>query len=351
MKKLISLFLTLFAVGGASANIDPGFISEVRGLESSTGVTFINAPSVAVTSGYNGEVADVIMRALKVGNETVDKGSVYVEPGVQERLAIPILTTAADKLVPSVADPTVAAEAFVWTENTIVPASCMFFDLINPRHFESVWRPFQPVGPLVDRVDNPKITAALTEEAMKTVATQISKLIWQGDTAGAADLLLFDGFLKKFLADASVIDVVNQGVITAANVIAILEATEAAIPSTIWNDPSVVFHMNTTDYRLYLQAARALDFKGANIGEAGEARFAGREIRFYDGMKKNSIVVAKATAGRDSNLWAGVDVAADPETVKIERYRPESERFIVKILFKYGVGYGIGSEIVLYTGV
>jgi len=100
-----------------------------------------------------------------------------------------------------------------------------------------------------------------------------------------------------------------------------------------------------------LQAARTLDFKGPNIGDAGEERFAGRQIRYYSGMKKDHIIVAKATAGKDSNLWAGVDVVADTETVKIERYRPESERFIVKLLFKYGVNYAIGSEIVYYKPV
>lgn len=311
------------------------------------------APSVVVTSGYAGDVAEVIMSALKTGNEAVEKGSIYVEPGVQKALFIPIMTTADDVLTEAVADPTVTADAFAWTERSIVPSDMMFFDKVNPRHFENVWRPFQPQGPLVDRVDNPKIQAALIEETTKSAGKQLGKLIWQGDSALVAPspLRFFDGFITIALADVTTIKPTPAGVITAANVIAVLEAVEAAIPSAIWGDPDVVFHMHTTDYRLYLQAARALDFKGPNIGEAGEERFAGRQIRYYEGFKKDHIMVAKATADKDSNLWAGVDVVADTETVKIERFRPESENFIVKLLFKYGVNYAIGSQIVIYKPV
>jgi hypothetical protein len=337
MKFLKFSITALFVVlGGFMALADP-----------SAGTLFMLGASVAVTSGYNGEVADVIMTALKTGNEAVEKGSVYVEAGVQERLAIPRFTTADDVLAAAVADPVTAADAFSWTERSIVPASMMFFDKVNPRNFESVWRPFQPQGPLVDRVDNPKIVAALTEEATKSVGKQLGKLVWQGDTAGAAPLAFFDGFIK--IIDASTaIHVTPAGVISAANVISVLEACEAAIPAAIWGDTDVVFHMNTTDYRLYLQAARALDFKGPNIGDANLQRFAGREIRFYEGLPKDRIVVCKATSGKDSNLWAGVDVSGDEENVKIQRFRPESENFIVKILFKYGVQIAVPEEIVFY---
>ena len=311
---------------------------------------FVNAPSVGVTSNYNGDVADAIMTAIKLGNEAIEKGSVYVEPGVSYKLSIPIMTTADDVLTESAADPTTFAEAFTWTENTIIPADMMFLDKVNPRHYEHVWRPFQPVGPLVDKVDNPKIKSAIIEESGKTVGKQLGKLIWQGDTTAgvSSPLRFFDGFVKIISASSESIKVTPAGVITASNVIEILEAVEAAIPAEIWQDQDVVFHMNTTDFRLYLAAARELDFKGSNITMAEDARFAGRQIRYYNGMPKDVIIVAKATAGRDSNLWCGVDAESDADNVKIERYRPESENFIVKLLLKMGVGVAIEKELVIY---
>ena len=320
----------------------------IANAEKKNGVKFQNAVSVDVTSNYSGDVADAILRAIKLGNEAVEKGSVYVEPGVQLQLSIPIMTTLDDVLQNAEADPSTPSEAFTWTENVIVPKTMMFYDEINPRNFEAAWRPFQPTGALVDRVDNPRIQTAIIEETTKTAGKQLGKLVWQGDTAGAAALAFFDGYIKKFTADPNVVAVTPAGVITASNVIAILEDCEAAIPAAIWQDPAVVFHMSTADFRLYQQAARALDFKGANIGDAMEERFAGREIRYYNGLPKDRIVVCKATAGKDSNLWAAIDVAGDETNVKIGRKNIASELFVVKLLFKFGVGYGIGSEIVFY---
>lgn len=306
--------------------------------------------SMSVTSNYVGEVADAILTAVKYGNQTVEKGSLYVEPGVMDTLFIPVFTTADDVLTEPVATPVTEADMFDWTENSITPVGMMLYDKFNPRDFEHVWRPFQPQGPLVDRVENPKIKSAIIEQATLSVGKQLGKLIWQGDTAAgpASPLRFFDGFIKLIAADPNSIKPTPAGAITAVNVIAILEAVEAAIPEEIWEDPNVVFHMNTTDYRLYQQAARSLDYKGTDIADAAKAMFAGRQIRFYNGLPKNYIVVAKATAGRDSNLWAGIDTSSDEGNVKIERWRPESEEFFIKLLFKFGVNFGIGSEIVIY---
>lgn len=303
--------------------------------------------SVNVTSAYVGEVEETLFSLMTVGNQAVEKGSVHVEPGVQKALVLPRLNADADQLQAREADPTTPSDSFNYDERTLTPLDFMFFDKINPRNFEDVWRPFQPTGPLVDRVDNTKIQAAIIEEALKTVGTQIGKLIWQGNTAGATALSWFDGF-QKILQASGTINPTPAGVITASNVISILEATEAAIPSTIWDDPNVIIHISTSDYRLYQQAARALDFKGTDIGDAQASRFAGREIRNYSGLEKDHIIVAKSTAGKDSNLWAGIDVNGDSENVKIERFRPESENFIVKVLMKYGVQSPNPTETVHY---
>lgn len=312
---------------------------------------FMNADSVAVTSAYAGDVADVLFTLLTSGNQAVEKGSVYVEPNVQKQLLMPRFNAAADQLQDRSETPTVPSDSFTYDERTLVPLDCMFYDTVNPRNFEDAWRPFQPTGPLVDRVDNPKMQAAIILEALNTVGTQIGKLIWQGNTAAGASspLRFFDGFQKILETPGSgAIAVTPAGVITQANVISIMEACEAAIPAEVWEDPNTIFHMNTTDYRHYLAAARALDFKGPNIEDAGVGRFAGKEVRFYTGMGKDHIIVAKATAGKDSNLWAGVDVLGDEENVKIARYRPESELFIVKVLFKYAVQVGNPTETVYY---
>ncbi len=309
--------------------------------------------SVNVTTNYQGEVAEALLTLMKDGNQAVEKGSVYVEAGVSSALHIDRFRVSDDQLQDRQEDPTVPSDSISYDEVTLTPLDIMFFDTVNPRTFEDVWRPYQPVGPLVDKVDSPKIQAAIISEVLKSIGKQLGKLIWAGDigAGGGSPLRFFDGYVTLAAASGDTIDVTPVGVITAANVIAILEATEAAIPADIWEDPNTVFHMNTTDYRLYLEAARLLDFKGSNIGDALENRFASRQIRFYSGFPKDRIMVAKGTAGRDSNLWAGLDTMGDEENVKIERFRPESEKFIIKVLFKYAVQVGNFEEVVLYQPV
>jgi hypothetical protein len=303
--------------------------------------------SVNVTSGYNGEVADVLFSLTKLGNQAVEKGSVYVVAGVQDKIFLPRFNASADQLQARQENPNAPSDSFVYDERELAPLDAMFYDLENPRNFEDAFRPFQPVGPLVDRVDNPKMQAAIMEETMKSIGTQIGKLIWQGDTAGATALSFFDGYIKILTNDGAIAPT-PAGVITSANVLSILASTVEAIPDAVFEDPNMIIHMSTADARLYDQASRSLDFKGASYDEKGNMRYAGFEIRSYTGMAKNVIVVAKATAGKDSNLWAGVDVSGDDSNVKIARYRPESEQFIIKALFKYAVQVGNPTECVLY---
>jgi len=306
--------------------------------------------SVTATSGYNGEVAGVLMGLTKDGNQAVEKGSVHVEPDVKTSLFIDRFRVADNQLQARAETPTTPSDGMTYDEKELVPKEMMFYDLVNPRNFESVWRPWQPVGPLVDRVDNPQIQAAILGEVAKTIGKQLGKLIWQGDEASVdPNLAYFDGLITNALASADTIKVTPAGNITQANVIATLESVEADIPSELWEDPNFTFHMSTADFRKYLAAARALDFKGSNISMALEAMFGGRQIRFYSGLPENYILAGKGTAGRDSNFWAGVDVMGDESNIKIERYRPESELFIVKALFKYGVQIANDEEVVVYA--
>ena len=305
--------------------------------------------AVTFSSNYAGEVLDEILSLMVTGNEAMEKGSINIISGIQQKVSLPRFVAAADALQARQATPTLPSSSFTWDERTITPLDAMFYDEVNPRTFEDVWRQWQPTGNLVDKVFDPDIQLAILSETTKSVNTQIGKLIWQGDTGGVTALSFFDGYVKLITADAASVKITPAGVITAANIISVLEATEAGIPDSIWDDPDVVFHMNTTDYRLYLEAARALDFKGSNITDAEDSRFASREIRFYSGMSKDSIIVAKATTGNDSNLHAAVDMLDDPETVKVERLQANSELFFVKVLFKMAVNTAFGEETVIYN--
>jgi len=305
--------------------------------------------AITITSGYNGDSVDLLISLMTVGNQAVEKGSVYVHAGVQKSLAMPRFNAAEDQIQANNPDPQTAqaSDSFTYDERVLTPLSFMFYDEVNPRDFEDVWREFQPVGMLADRVDNPKILAAITSETLKTFGTQIGKVIWQGDTAGATAVSWFDGYEKILAADGA-INPTPAGVITASNVISILESVVEAIPDAVFDDANYIIHMSTSALRFYQQAERALDFKGTNIGDAQDERFGGFAIRNFSGMSADTIIACKATAGRDSNLWAGVDISGYYENVKIARKSSMSELFGVLVRAKYGVQVGNPTECVLY---
>jgi hypothetical protein len=223
---------------------------------------------------------------------------------------------------------------------------------INPRVFENAWREFQPKGSLPDKVSDPNIQRVFAEVVLKQAQNQIGRLVWQGDDSLAASspLHFFDGFVTRAVGSATNIDVTNIGTITEANVITILKNCDAAVPDALYEDPDMIVHMNTGDFRKYQNAVRALTYKGQGPAEAVPAIVNSREIRHYSGLPANNVLICKASTGTDSNLYAGVDGANDVENFKIERLRPEGEHFFLKALFKMDVNFSIDSESVFYAG-
>jgi hypothetical protein len=305
--------------------------------------------SVNITTAAVGQVGKELISLMKLGNEAFEQGSVYVVPGVGKELFIPRLNAADDQLQARVETPTTGNDSLTYDERSIATKFLMWYDTFNPNKWQDAWEQFFPNGMQVDTIDNPDIQAAILREILKTVGKQLGKLVWQGDIGGSAELDFFDGFVTIATADAGTIKVTPAGAITEANVISVLESVEAAIPSSIWSDPEVVFQMNTGDARKYLAAARALDFKGSNISDAMEMRFAGRQIRHTDGMKANSILAVKSTADSTSNLWAGVWANGDEENVKIARLQANSELFFAKVLMKMAVNFANAEEVVIYN--
>lgn len=308
-------------------------------------------PNVSVTSNYAGESISDILQLMVLGNEAVDKGALYVvdqSKAGQKEVSIGRMTATSDLLQDRQAEPTNPSNALTYDERKITPLEFMFYDKFNPRNFEPSWRQFQPDGPLVDRVNNPKIQKAIMEVLTKRINQQIGKLIWQGDKTTTGALRFFDGFVTIAKADANVIAVTPAGNITEANVQSILKSADAAIPDALYDDPSVVFLMNTADTRKFQDSVIALANKGQGPADEVPLIYKGRKLVNFSGFPANHIMIAKTGSGPDSNLWGAVDMQDDAENLKIERWRPESELFFIKALGKMAVNYGFGQEIVLY---
>lgn len=311
------------------------------------------AASPVLTSNYNGDVLDYIITETVVGNEAVEKGSVYVIPDVPNKISIAKMVSSANPILDREAMPTTKSATVTWSEATLTPVEMMIYiPDINPRIFEAAWRPFQPKGALPNKVMDPNVQKVFADVVLKQAQKQMGKLFWQGDTTLASTnaLHFFNGYVTRAAASSTNIDVTNVGVITAANIQVILEACQQSVPDALFDDPDMVFHMSTASFRLYQQSVRALSFKGQGPAENVPAEYGGREIRYYSQFPANKILVCRATTGTDSNLYAATDKVNDVENFIIEKLRPEGEHYFLKALFKMDANFSIDSESVYYAG-
>lgn len=309
--------------------------------------------SPAVTSNFNGDVLDYIIREAVVGNEAFDKGSIYVMEDVQEKISIAKMTSSALPIIAREAMPTTKSATVTWSEATLSPVDMMIYiPDINPRVFENVWRPFHPKGALPNKVLDPNVQKVFADVVLKQAQNQIGKMLWQGNVAASASTRLnfFDGYCTRAAASATNIDVANIGVITVANVITVLENVVAAIPDALFENPDFCLHMSTATFRLYQRADRALTTKGQEQWGAAEAVFANVPIRHYSQFPANQVLGCVATNGQDSCLYSAVDRSRDVENLIIEKLRPEGEHFFLKALFKMDANFSLDSESVYYIG-
>lgn len=309
--------------------------------------------SPVFSSNYNGDVLDYIVTEAVTGNEAVEKGSVYVIPDVPEKISIAKMVSSANPIIPREAMPTTKSATVTWSEATLSPVNMMIYvPDINPRIFENAWRPFQPKGALPNKVLDPNIQKVFADVVLKQAQNQIGRLFWQGDVSLATSnpLHFFDGYVTRSAASSTNIDVTNIGTITEANVLTILGDCDEEVPDALYEDPDMVFHMNTGDFRKFQNAIRALTYKGQGPADTVPAIFNGREIRHYSGFPANKVLICKATTGTDSNLYAATENVKDVENFLIEKLRPEGEHYFLKALFKMDANFSIDSESVFYVG-
>lgn len=305
--------------------------------------------SVTVNSNFVGTNIANILSLIVLGAETIQKGLLHTIPNKYDVIYMPKLDTAPNQLQARVPTPTTSATSD-YTERTISPKDMMWYQEFNPATFEHVWQDFWPRGPMVNQVQDPKIMAAIVKTVRGSINTQLDNLIWQGDEGGAVpELAFFDGFLKTMTADADVIKYPIAAEISKGNIKDILSGMISAMPPAIRNNRRPKFIVSHKTFDAFGEYTVNVDYKGNDLFDPTTPRYRGYDIIPVGGMTDNQIVFAEATTGPDGNLFAGTWLANDRENFKIERLQANSEMFFLKSLFRYGVNYGKGQEIVLGT--
>jgi len=305
--------------------------------------------ALTTSNAFIGKNRSQILTSLVLGAETIDKGMIQVIENVFDDTFIQRMTMADDPLTAPVDTPS-SSKTVAKTERQMVPGSAEVYVEFNPNTFQNDWEDYWPTGPRVDNEIPQALMAPLLEVIGKKVNKQVEKMIWQGNTAGAAGVNRWDGYLKLIDADGDVVDVGTPLVLTAANILGELERAVAAVSNDVYADPGVRIACSHTDFRLFTKADRAQTTKGEEQGGRAAPKFDTIPLVPLNGIPKDRLVIGKFGADINSNFYAQTWMSADKENFKVERLQANSALFFVKATFQYGVQYGFGDEIVNYKG-
>ena len=291
-----------------------------------------------------------LFKDLMFGSQTMEKGLVQVIPGQRNKTLISRFYGAVNKIVAAVPTPTVAADALTKDEKTIQSGEIMFYDTFNPKLFNIDEKFLWSIGPSVTSSAAAILLAAIQDRVTKIFNYDLDNLLWNGDTtSGSAWLSPIDGIVKLVDADTSVVSVTPQGVITSANVIAVLESVVAAIPVVVRELGNVKIVTTPAIKYAYDEAARALDVKGANIYGPGTYTFAGYPIISIPVIPANRIFAGNFTGDEMGEVKMATWADADRFNVKIDRLQANSDLFFIKVNAELGVNHVYGKQIVEYT--
>ena len=185
-------------------------------------------------------------------------------------------------------------------------------------------------------------------EMSKTIAQNIEKLRWRGDTEdGSPQLNLCDGYLKGLLADGDVIDIASPAAITPSNVLAKLALVYAAIP------PAVI--ANQEELRIYVSAPVATSYRAAvaasntqaNLTQALDFTYLGIKMVLCPGMGTDSTMVATLRG----NLIYGFDALGDSKALRAINLADTVATPVIRTRANMKVGFTHvnGNEIVFYN--
>jgi len=186
-------------------------------------------------------------------------------------------------------------------------------------------------------------------EMSKTIAENVEKLRWSGDTdSGTAALALCDGYKKSLVADAAnVIDIASPVAITPSNVLAKLALVYAAIPAAvIANQEELRLYVSSPVATAY-RAAVAASNTQANLTQALDFTYLGIKMVLCPGMLGLSTIVASP---RNNFIYA-FDAEGDGKALRAINLADTIAEPVIRTRANMKVGFTHvnGNEIVFYN--
>lgn len=305
------------------------------------------------STNFNGDVADAVYMDIAEGNEVIEKGAAFLELGVRSKRGLPKIDQTSQPFDTYVPSPITADETMTtdYGERSLEVQDMMIYEEFDPNDFVALWDKWGSVGPFTEIRQNPEFLRDVLAITAPNAGAHLSQLFWAGDTGGAAKLAFFDGIIEIATNDANTVKITPAGVITSANIIAILSAVVDGIPDKDYDNLDYKINMATADYRI-LQRVNT-DTKKTSDGVLGDTLknlFEQKRIEHFVGLPKDRIVATKSSNDVNSNLIMGFwfDEQAEAQNLRVNRIANNSDEFFMKLNIKAAAQYRKSENIILY---
>lgn len=299
-------------------------------------------------SAYDGEVLEQLLVRATTSNELVERGLITLVPNVTKKKSLPRLKTG--KMLQKVKEMPNQEDSkgnFSYSEKVLIPQEFMAFTTFNPNAFEDIWRPFQPKGELVFEELPTQVQNTLLAEMGKAVDFELGYHFINGEF-GDDDDHLFDGIIKKILADVDIAQVATPVALTDDNIISKMNATRLALLKKYRSKARMA--MSTEDYEKYDTAMTNLSVKGPDWTTMTKTTFKGMPIEVLTDWPENLIICTIFGNDATSNVWGAVNLVNDFSTIKIGLLENAGELYFFKMKMKADTEIAWGEQVSVYDG-
>lgn len=331
-------------------------------------------------TNYTGEVLEDLLTYTAQENETYKEGLIHVHPGIQKKLALPLIQTK-NIIQDHKPTPDSSQGDIIHTERYLEPNDFMVYIEFNPRDYEQYYKPFQPKGNLVFRELDPKVQStigrqiledkeeyinhaiwcsATTTEAAKVTATDGASTVEVGSQDDQGPMKYFNGAIMRMLINAAAtadteeakggqVKIAGTGAFTdGAAVETELYAMWKAMPPKIRKKANLQVLMDYASWDKYDEYLSSKEHKYTDNRTENQHMFRGHRIIPMVALPENTIIIGSFSTGRDSNLWMGVDYANDEDILVVDKLQANSELYFFKMLLKMDVNIVRPAEIVAH---
>ena len=307
-----------------------------------------------ITTTYAGQFAGKYISAALLSAPTIENGGVTVMPNIKFKSVIQRLETA-NVLEDASCDFNTNSSVDL-TERILEVKDLQVNMQLCKANFHNTWQGIEQGFSSFDTL--PKSFADyLIAHVAAQVASANEVSLWQGSSAAGGQ---FDGLFSTALVDVNLppAQLINNAVITPANVIAQMQLVDDAIPATLYGKSDLKIYVSQNVAKAYVAAlggfgaigAGSLANSGTNAQGSqwytnGALSFNGTPVFMANGLPANSMMAATT-----SNLYFGCSLLSDQSLVKVLDMSDIDGSQNCRVIMRMAAGatYGVIEDIVVY---